>query len=580
MRGDDAAHGHLSGFRVDLDLRHLGGELRRGGVRDEGRLAVDVDGDVAAFRSHERSGGLVEGSVARGLLQPRHQRLRGLGDRHANGEGRAASADAHVEGELVGRRQPHGDAAGLDAEVLGGDLLHHRGAALSRVGYRQDQGQRTVRVQHQLAAGVAPDGAALVHRDAASHECRFGVLPADGVQRGLQCLGRLDVDPLLPVRSGVAGLHEVLHAQFRRVDAEFGGDDVQLRLDREGDLGPAGRAHVAGGDDVGVRHVAFHVEGRHPVAARGLLHGVEVDVRHRLERAVRAAVEAGADLQRGQHAVVGDTRADRDLARVPGVRGEELLVVAHDDLDRPPGGLREQVGDRRVHGRALAAEVAAHCHRVDADGGRLDAERHGKLAPERIRALVGRPHFGGAVLRHRDHAGVRLHVDVVLLLRAEGVLGDALRRREARREVAARPAVEGAEVGQIGPFRVDERAGVGRRIVVDDGRAGSDRLLHVEDGGEFLVFDLDEVERLLRRSRGVGGHGCDPLADEPHLLIGQHREVFQRPADQAGVVAPGDDRMHAGHRPRPGRVDAHDPRVRIRAAQYLAPEQPFHLHVG
>ena len=572
VRAHDPPHGHVPRLRVHLDLGGLRRELGRGRVREDGHLLVGGYRHVAAAGAAQLRSRLSERGAARGLAQLRAQAADSLLHRDAEGERRAAARDAEVERQFVGGGGEHRDRLRLDAQLFRDDLPHCGVRALAGVGDGHVQSERGVRVQHEAAAGVAADGAALVQGDAAPDVGGFRPAPAYRLDRGVERLDGLDRAPALAVRGRVAGAQQVPPAELGGVHPQLRRDDVQLRLDREVDLRPAGRAHVAGGERVRVDDVARHVQRGEPVAAAGLLKPVQVDVGGGLERAVRAAVEVRLHLHAGEAAVLRDAGADRDRAGVTGVRREQFLLVRHHDLHRAPRRLREQVGDRSVHRRALAAEVAAHRHRVHADGGRVHAHRGGDLASQHVRALVRRPYVRRAVRVDGDGARVRLHVDVMLLLRDERVLEHAVRARERGLDVAVRPASVGAEVGQGRALRVHERARVLRGVVVDERSVRRERLGDVEDGGQLLVLDLDERERLVRRVRRLRGDGGDALADEAHLVDGEDGQVAHEAPDPVGALRAGEDGTDAGHALGGGGVDAHDAGVGVRAPEHPAPQ--------
>ena len=69
-------------------------------------------------------------------------------------------------------------------------------------------------------------------------------------------------------------------------------------------------------------------------------------------------------------------------------------------------------------------------------------------------------------------------------------------------------------------------------ILVDDRRAGLQRLLHVEDGRQHLVVDLDLGGGLVRGALAVGEHRDHRLALPAHLVGGQHLLVLRPDLDQ------------------------------------------------
>ena len=69
-------------------------------------------------------------------------------------------------------------------------------------------------------------------------------------------------------------------------------------------------------------------------------------------------------------------------------------------------------------------------------------------------------------------------------------------------------------------------------ILVDERRAGLQRLVHVEHRRQHLVVDLDLRRRLVRRALAVGEHRDHRLALPAHLVVGQHLLVLGADLDQ------------------------------------------------
>ena len=389
-----------------------------------------------------------------------------------------------------------------------------------------------------------------------------------GLQRGLDGLGAVEVVVELAQRVRFALADHVAQAHLGGIEAEGARDDVDVRLHGEDGLGLAGAAHVSGGDLVGVDVVCAHAGVGDAVGAYGVARARQEAERH--ERRVGARVEVALDVAGHDGAVALDAGRDADLGWVARIAGRELLGVVHDHLDGPAGGLREEVAQRYVHRRALAAEVAADGHVVDAHHRLGDARAVGDLLPDVVRRLVRRPDLHAAVGRRLHQAGVRLHVRLVDDRRRIGALDDELRGSRCGFGVALAPGGRDEEVGGL-VLRLD--AGVVVEARVQQQRAGLDGLSHVEDGGQRLVVDDDEGERAVGRLRIDGGDGGDRLADEPHDLAREHRHVQDAAAGHGpGEVGSGDDGVDAGELGGRRGVDAADARVRVRAAEHAAVE--------
>ena len=122
--------------------------------------------------------------------------------------------------------------------------------------------------------------------------------------------------------------------------------------------------------------------------------------------------------------------------------------------------------------------------------------------------------------------------------------------------------------------------------LVDDGRAGFQRLLDVEHRGQRLVIDPHFRERLIGFPRAVGDDGDDRLALVAHLVDRERRLVVLAEVDEAEQrveidrhVGAANDAPHAGRAFRFRRVDAAQAGVGVRAAQYLEMQHALQLVV-
>ena len=126
--------------------------------------------------------------------------------------------------------------------------------------------------------------------------------------------------------------------------------------------------------------------------------------------------------------------------------------------------------------------------------------------------------------------------------------------------------------------------------LVDQWGALGHRLVHAQHRRQRLVLDLDQVERVLGDVRVDGadrGHG---VARVERLVGGEHvvadpleRSERLPEVDHVAVdpreVRVRDDGLDAVQRERLRGVDAHDPRVRMRAAQDAPVEHARQAHV-
>jgi hypothetical protein len=161
----------------------------------------------------------------------------------------------------------------------------------------------------------------------------------------------------------------------------------------------------------------------------------------------------------------------------------------------------------------------------------VDAQPAGHLVAGGLRVLRGAPQRQPAVLAPRRGGRARLQRG-----RGEPLVVDLPRDDDlaaVEQGVVERLLVEGDG---------DVRAGLG-----EEQHLPREALLHVDDGGQRVVVDLDEVGRVLTLVGLLGEHGGDGLADEPHPVGGQPRpdHGLVRPAEEQGRrqvdVGAGDD---------------------------------------
>ena len=188
--------------------------------------------------------------------------------------------------------------------------------------------------------------------------------------------------------------------------------------------------------------------------------------------------------------------------------------------------------------------------------------------------MVARPSAADA-----HEARVRFDVALVHRLGPEVPLDDDIRLGESVVDVAERDRHAARDV----------RRGVRRRVVavraqevVQHGRVGLHRFVHVEDPGQGFVVDLDQLQRRLgglRRRRRDRRHrvsgverlvaGHDVAAHEAQVGGTDHHGRVEGEVHEVVARHHG---FHAGRRGGAPDVDGPDARVRVRAAQHLAPQ--------
>ena len=386
----------------------------------------------------------------------------------------------------------------------------------------------------------------------------------------------------------------VLQPQLDGVHAELLREVVDRRLD--GELGGRGAGRAVGLRARLVDHdvPADRAEGRHGVR-RGGAHRAGGERRAR----VRAGLVGALPVDRGDRAVA--LRADADAnVRARGRAGAlEDLGARHLHLHRAVAALaREQAGQRLHVDRGLAAEAATDLDGVHADlRDRVDEQLRELVAHAEV-GLRAHPDVDLAVLAPQRGAVVRLDVALVVHRRVELALDHDLGVAEPGIEVAVRELdalrdVRGARAVGRGAAGAEEAKDLlGHDVVVNHRRLGRHRILHVRNGLERLVLDLDQVERVFGDVRVSRGDRRDRVPAVERLVRGE--DVVEHPA-RAGrlalaevhrrIVLPRevgvrDHRGHSGQRLRLRGIDVVDQRVGVRAAQHAAVEHPRQPHVG
>ena len=233
------------------------------------------------------------------------------------------------------------------------------------------------------------------------------------------------------------------------------------------------------------------------------------------------------------------------------------------------GALREQgADDRRVVVARFAAEPAADFGLDDAHL-RLPGtpERGGVAAAREKRRLRVAPHRHAAARPARDAAD-RLERGVPLARAFPRAFDGDVARAKAGVDVAA--------------LEVEVMRDVADGVVVNERRAGRERCVERKHGRQHFVLDDDPVDRGARDRRIGRGYGGDFVADIAHAcsIASGYRSGRKAPHLRRGVSSPSEHRFDARHRRGGARVDRHDARVRVRAAQHRSVQHAGQVDVG
>ena len=190
---------------------------------------------------------------------------------------------------------------------------------------------------------------------------------------------------------------------------------------------------------------------------------------------------------------------------------------------------------------------------------------------------------------------MRLYVALVHGLGLELFLNDNVGLFESCLDVAQ---LELEAVGHVSPLRIvapgagSERGAVqGQEALVQDRRIVSHGVLDAQDVGQDFVIDVDQVQRLLRRS-GIGRrHSRDHVPLVEGLLTGDdvaavEAVVDHRPFGLVGElggdlrhIGGGHDRLDSGQVERAAGVYRPNPGVRVRTAEQLAVKHGWQVNV-
>jgi len=290
--------------------------------------------------------------------------------------------------------------------------------------------------------------------------------------------------------------------------------------------------------------------------------------------AIGAGVSQQAHLLRQQRAVAAHARLHANDLRMARAAGDEFLFARVLQPHRPVGLHGQVCADVLDQHLLLDAEAAADTRLDHAYAlGRQTNER-GNDASHVIGHLRAGAHHQPVVLVPVGDGDMRLDRRLLHLRHAVLVLDDEISLGKTLLDVTD----AGLDVRRHVALDVVDAPGV--RFVVNDGCARLHRILRLQDGGQNLVFHLDQVKRALGDLKRLGSHGCHAITDEAHLVVETHLVVWSRlgprlaggGVDNTGQVGMRQHGMDAGQRTRFAGVDAHNAGMRMRAEQELRVE--------
>ena len=520
---DVAQHLDRAGLRVDLDLRNVRAARKRRRGRNAAQRVERRSVAAHDLLERDREVGASHTVFPRGKFQifPGdlellrreietlfHHLARRRGERGAV-RSRRARADRAAAGERrpgrVARAQD--DVAGVDAEDLRHDLGIHRFMPLPRrAGEHVERGvARIAELDRRLLLGDGPAARGLdEHRaaDAAQSPPFQGSLaplleraPFGLKERLLELAGR--VAAVVGRGRGLVGerrlRNQVAPTQLDAVDAGLARRLVDQPLHQIGNARPPRAAVGRRRRGVGEREPVAAIEGGDAVGVRRMRGRIEaVDQRPRL-RQVGAHVADPAHAQREKPALA----VERELAVQ---LYAAAVMIAHQGLEAGADPFH-RLAERSCgeHQRAVLrvglrtdAEAAADVAVVQADPVERRAGDDSEVGPHHRHALRRRVNVEAAGRGFvRDHAGLGLDGVARDSGRLELQAGDV---RGARERLLRRLFI---------PVLVVE-AQVSRDIVVQQGRAGLERFLRVDHGGQLAILDVEPLGSVLRRGRRSG----------------------------------------------------------------------------
>src|SRR5207245_4927581 len=172
------------------------------------------------------------------------------------------------------------------------------------------------------------------------------------------------------------------------------------------------------------------------------------------------------------------------------------------------------------------------------------------------------------------YASASLHRHIHRAVLAERFVYHAVRSSECRVHVAMR---RGVLIENVATNFVKERRSIRVERIFDRHHRLEGLVFHLDDitriFGHVAALSHDERHRVAHQAHAIGGQRMERRVTHPRLVFDAHR------TDEPLHVLANEDRHHARHGARRADVDAHDARVRVRAAQKCRVEHAWQTDV-
>ena len=158
------------------------------------------------------------------------------------------------------------------------------------------------------------------------------------------------------------------------------------------------------------------------------------------------------------------------------------------------------------------------------------------------------------------NAGMGFEIGLVRHLCGKGIFDDQIGLLKAGYHVPFAPFEVGEHVTEL--FYGNRQSFVRKQIGMQYSRVRLGRFHRIEQRFQLVIFNLDQIQRLLRRLLSLCRDRGDFLTDEPHYTVSQNWGVINTPANsQPCNILSGDHRLHTGHTPSFFDIDTFDATV-------------------